>query len=229
MSHDDFAFEPVRGLPAALPPGERLQWQGSPDWKQLAVRAYHVRKIAVYFLLLMVWRIAVGLRDSHDARSILISCLFLALLGGIAVSVLSLLAYLNARSTVYSITSKRVLLRHGVAVPITMNVPFKLIDNAALRTFKNGTGDISLALAPSERIGYIITWPHIRPGRITRPEPSLRALLEPAKVAEILGQALAADAGATATAPPAAGARLDPQRQRAVEPHPAGPRSAAAA
>ena len=32
MSHDDFAFEPRRGLPAVLPDGERLLWQGSPRW-----------------------------------------------------------------------------------------------------------------------------------------------------------------------------------------------------
>ena len=31
--HDDFAFEPVRGLPAVLPPGERMLWQGAPRWQ----------------------------------------------------------------------------------------------------------------------------------------------------------------------------------------------------
>ena len=129
MSHDDFDFEPVRGLPAMLPPGEKLLWQGSPGWKSLAVRAYHVRKVAGYFLVLAAWRVGVGVNEGHAASAILVSCLFLLALGSLAVGVLSLLAYLNARSTVYSITSRRVLLRHGVAVPLTMNLPFKLIDN----------------------------------------------------------------------------------------------------
>ena len=28
--HDDFDFEPVRGLPQVLPKGERMLWQGAP-------------------------------------------------------------------------------------------------------------------------------------------------------------------------------------------------------
>jgi hypothetical protein len=40
------------GLPGALPEGETIQWQGSPDWRSLARHAFHVRKVAVYFALL---------------------------------------------------------------------------------------------------------------------------------------------------------------------------------
>ncbi|MEM9764435.1 MAG: PH domain-containing protein, partial [Pseudomonadota bacterium] len=33
MPHDDdFRSEPVRGLPALLPKGERILWQGAPSW-----------------------------------------------------------------------------------------------------------------------------------------------------------------------------------------------------
>ena len=55
MSHDDFAVETVPGLPAALPAGESLLWQGKPQWRSLAIRALHARKVAIYFLILMVW------------------------------------------------------------------------------------------------------------------------------------------------------------------------------
>ena len=41
-------FEPELGLPEALPRGEQVRWQGSPDWKTLALRGFHVRKLAVY-------------------------------------------------------------------------------------------------------------------------------------------------------------------------------------
>jgi len=219
MSHDDFDFEPVRGLPAALPPGEKLLWQGSPEWKSLAIHAYHVRKVAVYFLLLMLWRIGDGINAGHSPRAIATSCLVLVGLGSIAMGVLSLLAYCNARSTVYSITSRRVLLRHGIAVPLTMNVPYTLIDNAALRSFSNGTGDIALTLSRSQRMGYLITWPHVRPGRFTRPEPSFRALIDAEAAAHILGLALAAQAGA---------APEQPARVRAAEPAAESYRPAAA-
>ena len=30
MHHDDFKFEPVRGLPEALPEDEHILWQGAP-------------------------------------------------------------------------------------------------------------------------------------------------------------------------------------------------------
>jgi hypothetical protein len=231
MSHDDFDFEPVRGLPALLPEGEKLLWQGSPEWKSLAVRAYHVRKIAGYFLLLVAWRIGVGLNAGHTASAIAVSCLFLLALGGVAVGVLSLLAYLNARSTVYSITSRRVLLRHGVAVPLTMDVPFSLVDNVAFSGFSDGTGDIALTVPAQHRVGYLITWPHVRPGEFTRPQPSFRALSDGHAAADILSKALAAQAGTD-------GVRADVQpdlpasggfRPVGLGPSATGPRSAAAA
>jgi hypothetical protein len=195
MSHDDFDFEPIRGLPALLPPGETLLWQGEPDWKSLAIRAYHVRKVAVYFALLVLWRIAVGIGNSQSATAILLSCAFLVALGGIAIGVLTLLAYMSARATVYSITSRRVIIRHGVAVPMTLNLPFKRIEAVGLGRFRDGTGDIALTVAASDRVGLVVTWPHVRPRRYARPEPSLRALKGAVRAAEILAAALAADAG----------------------------------
>jgi hypothetical protein len=193
MSHDDFNFEPRRGLPALLPEGERLLWQGSPRWQSLAVRAYQVRKVIVYFAILVLWRVAMGLANAQSLAAVILSSLFILLLGSIAFGVLCTLAYLNARSTVYSITSRRILLRHGVAVQLTMNIPLKFIDTAGLRPFADGTGDIALTLPRSERIGFLITWPHLRPGRITRPQPSLRALVDAKEAADILSAALAAD------------------------------------
>lgn len=198
MSHDDFAFEPIRGIPAALPAGETLLWQGAPRWGALAVRGYHIRKVALYFAALGLCRIGFGLGNGQTWPAMLVSCAFLLALGGVAIGVLSLLAYLNARSTVYSITNRRVLLRHGIAVPLTMNVPFALIESADLKTLGDGVGEISLRLLRGQRIGYLINWPHVRPGHITRPEPSFRALADATRAADILGTALAADAGPSA-------------------------------
>jgi hypothetical protein len=195
MSHDDFDFEPVPGLPAALPRGETLLWQGTPSWKSLAVRAYHARKVAAYFAVLVLWRIGNGLNDGNAPTAVLLSCLWIIALGAVAIGVLSLLAYLNARSTVYSITSRRILMRHGVAVPLTLNLPFRFIDNAELRTFSDGTGDISLTLTRRERLGYLISWPHLRPGRFAQPQPAFRGLEVAHEAAQILGAALAEEAG----------------------------------
>lgn len=220
MSHDDFAFEPIRGIPAALPAGETLLWQGAPRWGTLAVRGYHIRKVALYFAALGLCRIGFGLGNGQTWPAMLVSCAFLLALGGVAIGVLSLLAYLNARSTVYSITNRRVLLRHGIAVPLTMNVPFALIESADLKTLGDGVGEISLRLLRGQRIGYLINWPHVRPGHITRPEPSFRALADAQRAADILGAALAADAGPgaarTAVKTPAAQAPIGRQTAAAA-------------
>jgi hypothetical protein len=227
MSHDDFDFEPRRGLPALLPEGERLLWQGSPRWQSLAVRGYQVRKVTVYFVILVLWRIALGIVHAESFTPVALSCLFILLLGSIAFGVLCVLAYLNARSTVYSITSRRILMRHGVAVQLTMNIPLKFVDTAGLRPFRDGTGDIALTLPRSERIGFLITWPHLRPGRITRPQPSLRALVDAKEAAEILSAALAAD-GTEGTVADSAG-RIEPATTAASSSRRVSGRAAAAA
>jgi hypothetical protein len=198
MSHDDFAFEPVRGLPAELPEGESLLWQGVPRWGALAVRTYHVRKIAVYFAILALCRIGFGIGSGLSWSAIAVSSAFILSLGAVAIGVFSLLAYWNSSTTVYSITNRRVLLRHGIAVPVTMNIPFELIESADLKAYADGTGEITLRLTPAQRISYLITWPHLKPGRISRPEPSFRAVVDAQHAADILRSAVAADAGANA-------------------------------
>jgi hypothetical protein len=195
MSHDDFEFEPIPGLPALLPAGEDLLWQGSPNWKALAIRAYQVRKVGLYFLALIAWRIAIGINSGHEFASIAQSCAVLTGLGITAMGVLSLLAYWTSRATVYSITNRRVLLRHGIAVPLTLNVPFTSVDGAALKMYPDGTGDIALTVVRDQRVGYLITWPHLRAGDIAHPSPSFRVLPDAARAAEILSVALAAHAG----------------------------------
>jgi hypothetical protein len=157
-----------------------------------------VRKVAIYFGVLVLWRIGVGIHDHHSISAVAVSCLFLLALGGVATGVLSLIGYLNARSTVYSLTTRRLLLRHGVAVPLTMNIPFNMIESADLRNFADGTGDISLRIAREQRIGYMITWPHLRPGQITRPAPCFRSLCDAAQAASLLGAALAAESNVAA-------------------------------
>ncbi|MEM9472422.1 MAG: PH domain-containing protein, partial [Pseudomonadota bacterium] len=41
--HGDFAFEPIPGLPALPPAGEKILWQGRPSRNAMAVQFFHVR------------------------------------------------------------------------------------------------------------------------------------------------------------------------------------------
>jgi hypothetical protein len=100
-------------------------------------------------------------------------------------------AYLCAKTTVYTITTRRVILRYGIAFTKAVNVPLRLVKSAGLRTHGNGTGDIAVQLSGPEKIAYLILWPHARPWRFTSPEPMLRALPEPQKAVDCLREALA--------------------------------------
>jgi hypothetical protein len=106
------------------------------------------------------------------------------------VGILTLLALAVQRSTVYTITNKRVVMRIGAAIPKHINLPFAMIEAAALRFYPGGAGDIPLTLGGDARIGYVHLWPHARPWRFSKPEPMLRCVPNAAAVAETLAGAL---------------------------------------
>lgn len=186
----EFEIEPVRGLPEELPPGERILWQGEPRWRTLARRAFHLRSIAIYCSILVVARGLYAASDGQSAGDAILSALALAPIVAIAPGILALFAWLNARTTVYTITNRRVVMRYGVAFPMTVNIPFRIIGSAALKTYPNGEGDISLALTGPDRLGYLYLWPHARPWRLKTPEPTLRSIPDAAEVARLLATAM---------------------------------------
>ena len=188
----DFDFEPVRGLPGPLPAGETLLWQGAPDLKAMALQVFHVRKVALYFGLLAAWRFAIVSQQGASLAASVSAALLLVGLGVAAAAILGALAFLVCRTTVYSITSRRVVMRIGVALPITFNLPFAVIGSAALKLNPDGTGSIPLSLAGQNRLAYLIIWPHARPWRMARAEPTLRLIPDAAAVAHILAKAVAA-------------------------------------
>lgn len=192
MTHDDFATEPIPGLPAMPPEGERILWRGAPEWKTLARRAFHTYKIAGYFAILIAWRFATAW---HDGASLIIAAESTAILLGLCAFVLAIAygyAYLVGRATIYTITTRRVAMRVGVALPVTINIPFSRIASAALATSANKTGDIPLKLTKHQRISYALLWPSVRPWRFAEPEPMLRAIPDAARTAGLLATALAA-------------------------------------
>jgi hypothetical protein len=182
-------FEPQRGLPEALPPGEQVLWQGSPDWRMLARRAFHVRKLVVYFAVLAGLRMTVMVGSGAGAREMLVSLLWMTLLGATAIGLLSLVAWLSARSAVYTITDRRVVMRIGIVLTLTFNIPFKRIVGAGLRLDANGSGDLPLTLSGDDRIAWLHLWPHARPWKLARPEPMLRSVPQAAEVAALLSEA----------------------------------------
>lgn len=186
-------FEAAHGLPEALPAGETLLWQGSPDAKLIAVQALHIRKVAVYFALLLAWRLASDLYDGAGLGAALRGCLGMLAPITLGLSLLAGMAWLIARTSVYTLTDARVVLRIGVVLSITFNLPLRRIVSADLRQ-RTDSGEIALTLAGEDRIAYPHLWPHARAWHLRQPQPMLRALpaAQAAAVAAQLAQALRA-------------------------------------
>ncbi len=189
-------IEPVPGLPEQLPKGEQLRWQGAPEWGALAVRALHVRTVAIYFGALIALHVGYLLSAGQSVEFALLFGLGLVLLCLAAVVILALTAYALARSTNYSITNRRVVIRFGLALPMAVNIPLKAVQSAGLRRYAGGVGDIPMALWDEHCFNYLVLWPNVRPWRVFDAQPMLRAVPDVERVAEILAGALrAATAG----------------------------------
>ncbi|MBM1221767.1 PH domain-containing protein [Ponticoccus sp. SC2-23] len=186
--HDDFNFEPVRGLPGKLPEDEHILWQGSPNPRRLAREALGLRWVAGYFAVLTIWRVGVSSAEFTLAESIMHAVPFV-LAGVIACAILYGIAYVQARSTVYTLTNKRVAMRIGAALTMTLNLPYVCIGTAKLDARKDGTGTIAMELIGDDRLSYLMTWPHVRPWYMARTQPALRCIPDAEKVAGILADA----------------------------------------
>jgi Bacterial PH domain len=189
---NEFEYEPIPGLPAHLPAGEQLLWQGSPEWRAVARRVLHVRGVSYYFAAILVWRVASGWYDGQSASQIAISSLWLLGLGTAILVFLLWVARLIAKGTVYSISTQRVVMRFGIALPISLNIPFRTVHAAGLKVYEDGTGDIPLKLNGDGRVAYLHLWPHARPWMLNRAEPMLRGIPQAQTAAIILSRALAA-------------------------------------
>jgi hypothetical protein len=191
--------EMIRGINEPLPAGERVLWQGAPHWWALACGPFHVRKVGVYFALLLVWRVAAGMADGASFVAATTGSGWLALLALIGIGLLTMVAWLSSRTTIYAITTGRVVMRIGIALPIFVNLPLRGIQAAALKP------------------AYAHLWPHARPWRLAHPQPMLRGVPGAAAVAHLLSQTLAAEHGLRPQwSPPAAarpGERTEPTAQ----------------
>lgn len=180
----EYDNEPIPGLPGRLPPGERILWQGAPDWRALARTAFHTRMIASYFIGLAVIAMALGLSDG-DYTGVVMT----VGLGATGVALLHLLAWGSARTTLYTLTNRRIVMRIGMAVPKCINLPLGMIGAVDFAGRPDGTGDLPLTLLGSPKLGYLALWPHARPLKISRPQPMLRSVPDAATVAALIARA----------------------------------------
>ncbi len=188
-------LEPEYGLPERLPEQERIVWQGSPSATALFQRVFHARGLVVYFSLLMGLRVALAYQPELGWAAALREASWMIPVAGLAVMVFGLMAWLMARTTVYTITTRRVVMRIGIVLNVTFNLPFKRIASADLRLGRGGVGDIALTLVPEDKIAFLHLWPHAKPWNLANPVPMMRCLPAAAQVGRLLNQACSQWAG----------------------------------
>jgi hypothetical protein len=189
----EYEIEPVKGLPGDLPKDESIVWQGSPDWQAMARGVFHTRLVAVWFAFVaMLAFVAGGTGPLGAAITLGVAVFGLALLAG--------LAWGQARSTVYTLTEKRIVMRFGIALPKCVNLPLALVESADLKPAGPGRADVALKIHGRFPLGWLQMWPHVRPWKVGYPQPMLRAV--PDSFVAILADTLA---------------KADPSRHRPVE------------
>ena len=178
----------VHGVAEALPPGERVLWEGAPQPRALARHLLLVRPLAAYFTLMVSWWVLANV-SRIDSTAFWGPFALQVTLVAVVIGGAHGLARWIAASTTYAITDRRLVMRLGVIFPLTINIPLAYVQGAQARTFGDGTGQIALQLDPKEKLAWIVLFPHVRPWRIGRPEPLLRGLEDPAAVGAILRRA----------------------------------------
>lgn len=186
IANHEHEFEAAPGLPEPLPVGEKLLWQGAPQWQQLALHAFHVGKIAAYFLIMLAFQLVYLIERHAAVGEIAISIIKSLVMGSVALALLSAVAWFASKTTIYTITDKRVVMRIGIVLTLTFNLPHKRIAAASMKNLRGNIGDIALSLYPTDRIAWLHLWPHARAWRLTQPEPALRCIQNVAEVGQIL-------------------------------------------
>lgn len=186
---------PLDAAPEDMARDERIVWQGAPTWRGFALHALHVRAVSLYFLAILAWRFGAEFMATGSVAAGTVSAAWALTLAVPVLGFLALYARMVARSTRYTVTTRRVVLRIGVALPMTVTIPVDLIETVNLRAEPDGSGDVTLGVLPDRRLSYTVLWPHARPWRFSRPEAALRSVPQAEAVAGVIASMLARQAG----------------------------------
>jgi len=198
------ARERVLGVNEWLPAGEHIRWQGAPDARALARHLLFVRPLAAYFASMIAWWMVAN-RATIATAAFWTTVAVQVALSALVIGGARALARWIAQSATYAVTDRRLVLRLGIILPLTVNLPLRYIEGAKVKRFADGTGQIALQLRTQERLAWLVLFPHVRPFSFSRPEPLLRGLVDADRVGAVLREAVLAvpaDAPDAVVAPP---------------------------
>jgi hypothetical protein len=161
----------------------------------MAKHVFRLQWLSLYFAVIVIWQ-AISVSSSEGGLaagwSSVALAFFLAVIGLVLVG---LLAYWSATTTMYTLTNRRIVMRVGIVLTVTFNLPYKTLGSADLKLYKDGTGDIPMQIATEDKIAFFHLWPHVRPWRLATPEPMMRCVPNAKVVAAILTEAWMASTG----------------------------------
>ncbi len=192
----EFTDIPREIEPTDLPAGETILWRGKPDWRFLAIDAFHAPLIALYFGLIGGWHLMAAIHDGATGPAALLQASGVVFPALVALSLVGFLAWLSARATVFTLTDRRLVMRYGMALPALINIPLGTIEAMRMRKGFGGTGDIAVSLPRKGRLAFHQLWPYARPWRLFPADPMLRAVPDPVAIGALLASALRAAAAA---------------------------------
>lgn len=199
------------GLTEPLPPGETILWQSGPARSRMGASIFHYRWLVLYVagaIVLAMW----GARQAGYPLGETIALATLAIpLAAIGFGLLEAIGRLSAKAATYTLTNRRIIMKIGIALDMTVSIPLSAITDASIRQGRGRTGDIALIVKDTGGVGFVALWPHARPWHFTVPSPMLRALPDVEHAAMIIGDALVSFNTAA------------PVRQASAEPMPVQP------
>ncbi|MDX1646405.1 MAG: photosynthetic complex putative assembly protein PuhB [Longimicrobiales bacterium] len=211
---------PVEGFEQMLPDGERVLWSGASDSMPWLRRSLALRAIGL-------WVGALTVLSFVRRGGILVPELSWIVTVGIPSSLfVAGFVLWTSRSTRYLIADRRVAMAIGLTLPGEANIPLTQLQDAAVRRYGDGSGDIALLTRDPGGVGYLVLWPHVRAWRLGRPEPTLRALPDLDAAGQALRSAIESHTRAWSTrddtgpgpAGPGPEASTDPATSRSLPP-----------
>ena len=191
--------EPLPGLPEMLPDGEYILWQGAPRRESIARSALKLRWVAFYFAALIGWLVVAALEDGKAPDAVMFGAGVRAIMAATALCLMELYAWGVARTTLYTVTNRRVAMRFGIAMPVILNLPHSRIASADLARHRDGTGTLALTTT-TPSLSWPVLWPHARPRHLLKSKPAFRCIDDPDGAAEALAGALRAAHGVAGVA-----------------------------
>jgi hypothetical protein len=147
-----------------------------------------VRTLALYFAALIGIHVVYKLMDGASSSHVWGGVSWQLTLATVSLGLLSGAAWLYARSTVYTLTNKRLVLRSGVATPMMVNLPLEKLESAGLRLCSDGTGDMLFTPTSDTKLYYMLLWPHVRLLGFRKIQPLLRGIPDAQNVARLLAE-----------------------------------------